>query len=269
MALKEAGVRPERLDYTVIGTASVTENGRGSKPIAQDLQSYLSSSKIRVVGDARIALEGALAGSPGVVAVSGTGSIVLGKDAAGTLVRVGGWGSLAGDEGSAQWIGRRAIQEAAHAADGVTKPTLLVSAIRRYFGLSKFEHIIDAIYARPMTPPELGALAPLVTRAADRGDTTALAIFEQGAAALAQQAAAAARRLRLRKPLVSHQGSMFTVKEYFRKEFERNLLIQIHRARFVAPSLPPLGGAFLLALRGCRIEVSTATVNAFKVTCHE
>ncbi len=32
---------------------------------------------------------------------------------------IGGWGPLAGDEGSAQWTGRRAIQEAAHASDGI------------------------------------------------------------------------------------------------------------------------------------------------------
>lgn len=269
IALKEAGVRSSRLSYTVVGTASVAENGRGANLIVKNLRPYLKHSKIRVVGDARIALEGALGGAPGVVAVSGTGSIVLGKNAAGRMVRVGGWGPLAGDEGSAQWIGRRAIQEAAHAADGVTKPTLLLNAIRRHFGLRRFELIIDAIYACPMTPAELGALAPLVTRAADRGDAIALEIFEQGATALARQTVVAARRLHLRKPLVSHQGSMFTVKNHFRKRFEKELLLQTPGAQFGAPSLSPLGGAFLLALKCCGVEPSIAVVNTFKAACHE
>jgi N-acetylglucosamine kinase-like BadF-type ATPase len=269
MALKDARVRPSRVNYTVIGTASVTSDGRGSDPIVKDLKPYLANSKIAVVGDARIALEGALAGAPGVVTVAGTGSIVLGKDAAGRLLRVGGWGPLAGDEGSAQWIGRRAIQEAAHAADGVTKPTQLLNAVRRHFDVRKFAHIIDVIYAHPMTPAELGALAPLVTRAADRGDVVAREIFKQGAVSLARQVAAAARRLHLKKPLVSHQGSMFTVEKHFRGEFEKQLLLHIRGAQFVAPALSPLGGAFLLALQGCGLEASIPVVNTFKTACHE
>lgn len=176
-------------------------------------------------------------------------------------------GPLAGYEGSAQWIGCRAIQEVAHAADGVTKPTLLLNAVRRHFGLTKFEHIIDVIYARPMTPAELGALAPLVTRAADRGDVVVPEIFKQGTASLARQVAEAARRLHLKKPLVSHQGSMFTVKEHFRGEFEK--LLHIRGVQFVAPSLSPLGGAFLLALQDCGVDASIPVVNTFKAACHE
>lgn len=269
MALKEAHVRPSRILYTVIGTAGVTSDGRGSDLIATELKSYLKSSQIRVVGDARIALEGALEGAPGVVVVAGTGSIVLGKNTAGRLLRIGGWGPLAGDEGSAQWIGRRAIQEAAHAADGVIKPTLLFNAIRRHFGLRKFEHILDVIYVRAMTPADLGKLAPLVTQAADRGDMVAREIFKEGATSLARQVAEAARRMHLSKPLVSHQGSMFIVKDHFRAEFEKQLLFLIRGARFVPPSLSPLGGAFLLALEGCRLEASSPVVNTFKMACHE
>lgn len=266
-ALKDAGIRPARIALVVVGSAGVTHDGRGAKPIVEDMRKYLKDTKIVVVGDGRIALAGALAGAPGVVAVSGTGSIVLGKDSAGRVLRVGGWGPLAGDEGSAQWIGRRAIQEAAHAADCETCPTLLIDSLRRYFRLRKFDRIIDTIYAHPMTPSELGALAPLVTRAADRGDVVARGIFVQGAKALALQAATASRRLHLRKPLVSHQGSMFTV-TYFRSAFERELRLKIRGARFVTPSLPPLGGAFLIALRHCDLPASPRAMDTFRNACH-
>lgn len=266
-ALKDAVIRPARIALVLVGSAGVTHDGRGAKPIVEDMRKYLKDIKIIVVGDGRIALAGALADAPGVVAVSGTGSIVLGKDRAGRVLRVGGWGPLAGDEGSAQWIGRRAIQEAAHAADNVTSPTLVTDSLRRYFRLRKFDRIVDAIYAHPMTPSELGALAPLVTQAADRGDAVALRIFVEGAKAVALQAATAARRLHLRKPLVSHQGSMFTV-TYFRSAFEREVRLQIRGARFVAPNLPPLGGAFLMALRHCEFPASPAAMDTFRKACH-
>lgn len=265
-ALRDARIRPAGVAGVVVGSASVTHDGRGAKPIAKDMRRYLGSTKIVVVGDGRIALEGALAGGPGVVAVSGTGSIVLGKNAAGQLLRVGGWGPLAGDEGSAQWIGRRAIQESAHAADAVTGPTLLIDSLRGHLGLREFDRIIDTIYAHPMTPSELGALAPLVTRAADQADAVARAIFAEGAKALALQAATTARRLHLRKPLVSHQGSMFNVK-YFRSAFETELRLRVTGSRFVAPSLPPLGGAFLMALQLCGVPASTSAVDAFRNAC--
>ena len=266
-ALKDAHIWPARVAFVVVGSASVTHDGRGAKPIAGDMRRYLKGCPISVVGDGRIALEGALAGASGVVAVSGTGSIVLGRNSAGWVLRVGGWGPLAGDEGSAQWIGRRAIQEAAHAADRVAPPTLLTGMLRRHFRLGEFDRIIDTIYAHPMTPSELGALAPLVTRAADRGDTVARAIFAEGAKALARQSATAARRLHLRKPLVSHQGSMFTVEDHFRNTFAKELRLQIPGAHFIAPSLPPLGGAFLLALQGCEAPASPAAIDAFRDAC--
>lgn len=268
MALKEAHIPPARIDFAAVGSASVSHDGRGAKPIVEDMRRYLKTSRIHVVGDGRIALEGALAGAPGVVVVAGTGSIVLAKNSTGQVLRVGGWGPLAGDEGSAQWIARRAIQEAAHAADGLTRTTLLIDALRRHFKLINFDRIIDMIYAHPMTPSELGALAPLVTQAADKSDATAKAIFAEGAKALVQQAATAARGLHLRKPLISHQGSMFTVEDHFRSAFEKELHLQIPAARFVRPSLPPLGGAFLLALEGCNIHASTAVLDTFKDELH-
>jgi hypothetical protein len=73
----------------------------------------------------------------------------------------------------------------------------------------------------------------------------------------------------LKKPLVSHQGSMFTVEKHFRREFEKQLLLHIRGAQFVAPALSPLGGAFLLALQGCGLEASIPVMNTFKTACHE
>lgn len=269
MALTNAGVRSSHIGYTVIGTASVTAQGLGAAPIEADIRSFLCKACVRVIGDARIALEGALGGEEGVVAVAGTGSIVLGRNANGTLVRIGGWGPLAGDEGSAQWLGRRALQEAAHADDQVTRKTLLLDGICSHYGLKSFEQVLDIIYDHPMTSAELGALAPLVTTAADRGDKTARNILNQGAIALAAQVAAAARRLRLKTPLISHQGSMFTVRRRFRAPFAAELLRLMPQARLIAPRLPPIGGAFLLALADAGVNVSTKTLRTFCEDFHE
>ena len=268
LALKAAGVRSSRVGQTVIGTASVTSDGGGAAPIEHDIASSLRNQRVRVVGDARIALEGALASRPGLVAVAGTGSIVLGRSSAGKLMRVGGWGPLAGDEGSAQWVGRRALQEAAHSADQVTKETLLLDAICAFYRLHSFDDVLGVIYGHPMTSAELGALAPLVTEAADRGDKIARSILVQGAAGLAAQVAAAARRLKIKAPLVSHQGSMFSVRRRFRTPFANELLRLLPDARLIEPHLPRIGGALLLALAELGIEASPTVIRKFREGCH-
>jgi N-acetylglucosamine kinase-like BadF-type ATPase len=50
-----------------------------------------------VVNDALVALESGAPGQPGVVIISGTGSISYGRNAQGQGARAGGWGHVIGD----------------------------------------------------------------------------------------------------------------------------------------------------------------------------
>ena len=52
-----------------------------------------------VVNDALVALEAGVPGEPGVVIISGTGSISDGRNARNEGARSGGWGHVLGDEG--------------------------------------------------------------------------------------------------------------------------------------------------------------------------
>lgn len=67
-----------------------------------------------VINDVELAWRGAFPEGRGVLILAGTGSMAF---APGGL-RVGGWGDLIGDEGSAFWIGQRALVEMARAIDG-------------------------------------------------------------------------------------------------------------------------------------------------------
>jgi hypothetical protein len=63
--------------------------------------------RVVVLSDAQAAHLGALGGRPGVLILSGTGSIVIGRKAGGRWARAGGLGPLLGDEGSAFWLGQQ------------------------------------------------------------------------------------------------------------------------------------------------------------------
>ncbi len=51
-------------------------------------------------------LKDAFSGKAGSILIAGTGSIMFGKDEAGEIHRVGGFGRFIGDEGSGYRIGR-------------------------------------------------------------------------------------------------------------------------------------------------------------------
>lgn len=260
-ALRSAHVRPDNIAVAVAGSASVDHWGRGGAAIRDNLRRYLPRAEVRVLADALIAHEGAFAGGAGVVIISGTGSIVLGRNRKRQYVRKGGWGPLLGDEGSAQWIARQALQAAARAADGTGPPTTLLRAFRRHYRIPSFLRIFDIVYQHPITPAEIGSLAPIATKAAQSGDARAIEIFRCGGEALGLQAAQAAQELRLTR--VSYQGSMFSVGALLLDPLCASLMRHAPFARVEHPVLPPLGGAFLVALRAIRRRANAAALGTF------
>lgn len=247
----------------VAGIAGAESMGRGAKVFHSALKDVLPSAKLRILGDIRIALEGALAGKPGAVIVSGTGSVVFGRNADGTTVKVGGWGAWFGDEGSAQWIGREALRCAAHAIDRTGPSTVLEQSFQRYFRVRSFNQIAKLI-SRYSSPASFGALAPLVVKAAHEQDRVARQIFRRAGECLAQQAASALSRLRLDQPLVSYQGAVFEAGNLLLTPLRKYLRERTPRARLVAPVLPPLGGAWLIALSLIGESPTAQMINNFR-----
>jgi len=64
------------------------------------------AEKVTVISDVELTRNKAFGQSPGIVVLSGTGSIALGKNKRGKIARAGGLGHKLGDEGSGYWIGK-------------------------------------------------------------------------------------------------------------------------------------------------------------------
>ncbi|MBI4422931.1 MAG: hypothetical protein HY554_04360, partial [Elusimicrobia bacterium] len=95
------GLRPAAL---VLGS---TRLGRASDRARVRRALLAVAPRARVLADLELAWAAALGGAPGVLLLSGTGSVAYGRDACGHAARVGGLGPLLGDEGSAFWLGRQ------------------------------------------------------------------------------------------------------------------------------------------------------------------
>ena len=90
--------------------------------------------------------------------------------------RVGGWGSLLGDEGSGHAIGLEALRRVARSADGRGAETALRGRLLARLGLDAPEELIA--WSASASRAEVAALAPEVGRAAEAGDAAASEILE-------------------------------------------------------------------------------------------
>lgn len=153
-----------------------------------------------IVNDALIALV-AGAGpspSPGVVVISGTGSIAYGVSHRGVAARAGGWGPTLGDEGSGYWIGRRALEAIARDVDGRGPHTALTPLVLDHFSLARPEALIAEIYHQEHSRRAVASLGPVVDRARAEGDTVAGEIMIDAADELALAASSVISRLEMR-----------------------------------------------------------------------
>ncbi|NLC32390.1 MAG: hypothetical protein GX781_03735 [Clostridiales bacterium] len=148
---------------------------------------------VHVTNDAQIALAAQTRGEPGILIISGTGSIGYGVNDLGEGKRVGGYGYLVGDEGSAYWLGRKAITASLLAHDEIGSQTLLLPMILKTLGLTQAEGLVDFVYGSNKL--DIAALAPVVIEAGQKGDAIAGGIIEEAAQRLAAMATALVRQL--------------------------------------------------------------------------
>ncbi|PFH45141.1 hypothetical protein AMATHDRAFT_9933 [Amanita thiersii Skay4041] len=147
----------------------------------------------------------------GVILLTGTGSIAysyrLSSNSGPTrsilpipIERSGGWGYLLGDEGSAYYIGKTALQRALRARDEGVPPTNLHRAILEHFGCKTIGEILSFVYKSSQSSstgldldPKLriASLSPLVLGLAfpsngSKNDEGALDVVRRSASAAAE-----------------------------------------------------------------------------------
>lgn len=187
--------------------------GAGTAAAREAMRAALADAglarSITVVTDGRIALDGALAGGAGILLVAGTGSVAYGRAEDGRTARCGGWGEVAGDEGSGYAIGLSGVRAALHAADGRGPSTRLLPTLFQAMGVSEAAEV--ASWVGRAAKGEVAALAPQVVALAEAGDGVADRILEEAAGALYRHVEALVDRLgpwSAPVPVVFHGGAL-------------------------------------------------------------
>jgi N-acetylglucosamine kinase-like BadF-type ATPase len=219
------------------------------------------NSRIVIVNDALIALETGAPGQPGVVIISGTGSIAYGRNAAGEAARSGGWGYVLGDEGSGYWIGRAALRAVLREADLRGPRTVLTQMLLDHFQVTQPQLLLHEVYHHHLKPAAIGALASSVQAAFSQGDEVAAGILRGAADELEGAALSVALRLELMGEAFSFilSGGIFRAVPWLIEELSRRLPLAASQSTTVLLDKEPAEGAVMLAVQeahgGARIPV--------------
>ena len=224
--------------------------GAGREPERQALASRELADEVVIHADFSIALDDAFGEGPGVLLVSGTGSVAFGRGPSGQSARCGGWGPVCGDEGSGQWVGRRALSVVTAAADGREPETALVGAVLTAAQVNDPQELVA--WAAQATPAQLASLAPVVSSVAEAGDLRANAILSLAVEELVLHVRTLSRQLfgdeRAATP-VALAGGMLTKGTTLRKRFEHRLKSAVPGAQLHVGEVEPARGAVRSALR--------------------
>ncbi len=247
-----AGTAPLRA--AVVGASGI-EQGTPVQAQGREIAAAclgLPLARVAVSGDERTGLRGAFPAGAGILVISGTGTITLGRDGRGREHRCAGWGWLLDGAGAAMDIGRDGLALSLQMADGRRPTTALLAALWGGLGLDPLDpqapqrikaRVVDPAFG----PAGFARLAPLVDTLAASGDRDAAAILARHGDALAESVAAVARALDLADPAVCGQGGALRHLAGLREAFGRALAERLPGARTVAPAGDACDGALAMA----------------------
>jgi glucosamine kinase len=219
------------------------ESVRG--PVEKAVQGMGLAHRSGVGTDVEAAFHDAFRKGPGILVISGTGSVACGRNESGKEARVGGWGSLLGDEGSGYAIGLEALRRVARGAEGRGPETGMEKAILTHLGLESPEALVS--WTGEAKKADIAALVPLVVDASKDGDGAAVEILVKAVEELGGHVLALLANLGpwSTPPKVALSGGLLGPKGPLRKSMEVTIAAQ--RLTMVDRDPDPALGAATLA----------------------
>jgi N-acetylglucosamine kinase-like BadF-type ATPase len=194
---------------------------------------------------------GSLAGEDGINVISGTGSMTYGERQ-GLGHRVGGWGELFGDEGSAYWIATQGLNAFSRMSDGRLSRGPLYDLLTKRLELAGDLDVVSLVIDTwGGNRTNIAALATTVCQAAREGDTVAAKILADAVAELVTLVDTTRTLVGFADQEtvpVSYSGGMFS-DEAFRELFVTALESQPANYDLRRPLLDPALGAALYAAK--------------------
>ena len=250
-ACAQANLTPAQIQRSCIGLAGAARTE--VREIVQRILAEILPSSFEIISDMEIALEAAFGKGPGVVVISGTGSVAYGRNPKGQTVRAGGWGHAISDEGSGYWIGKTAVATAVNEGED-SKDTCLLKMIAKAWGVSTHQQVVKVANSVPM--PDFAALFPIVQQAAEKQNKQAITVLTSAGEELAKLADAVVTGVFTSSDhvRVAMSGGVFAHSSLVREVFYNCVKAAHRRAELVDQLVEPVLGALQRARRPTRNE---------------
>lgn len=253
LALVEAGIAIRDVEYAYCGIAG-SDHPEHRQRVIDSLSVFFPRGNFVVDTDARIALTAAVGFGPGIVVISGTGSVAFGRSESGEESRAGGWGPTLGDEGSGYWIAREGLSAILRAHDGRGFTTKMTELLCQEHGICAPEDLPRFVYANTTHADDIARFGKLVIEAAQSMDDVAREILTRGGSELAECVLAIARKLHMTDSAfpVAYVGGAFHAGELLLNPMRLRLQRDAPHATLMKPDRPPVEGAALMAMHAAR-----------------
>ena len=229
-----------------IGAGFAGARGTAEVSVARSaLQSVWPQVKTVAVGqDTDSALAAAWGQGDGFLVIAGTGSNVVGR-LAGKKYTAGGHGHLLGDAGSGYDLATRALRAVYRERDRQGAAPKLAAGLLAHAGAADLDRLLRAVY-HPRGKEWLAGFAPVVLRAAARGDSLAREVVREATGELAERLAELARRLKVRPTRVALTGGLVE-NDFYRQQLTAAVAGRLPGARVTVLQTPGEIGAAKMA----------------------
>jgi N-acetylglucosamine kinase-like BadF-type ATPase len=239
------------LEYAFFGLPAYGEDAAVDPLLDAACRRLLGHDRYRCDNDMVCGWAGSLACADGINLVAGTGSIGYGERQ-GHKARVGGWGEVFSDEGSAYWIAIQGLNAFTRMSDGRLPSGPLRQIFVDALDLATDLDICARVMGeKGMTRDEVAALALIVAQAAEKGDLQAAGILDCAGFELARMAQALRVRLGFEEGetvLLSWSGGVLTKQDAVRAAFLLHLEQQGSYDVITPRHEPGVGAALYAAL---------------------
>jgi len=236
----------DQLHQVVIGAAGIS-NPQVSIRLEQNVRAQGYDGPVYITGDQETALYGAQDAMEGIILIAGTGSICFGVNRHGEMHRTGGFGHLIDDEGSGYSIGRQLLAMLVQAEDGRLASSIIPAMVYEQLELRTVQEIIGFVYGKQTTKKDIAALAPIMTKACELGDTYALKLAKSTAESLHELLIPVIEKLKLHNSKVAISGSVLQKSPFVYSALERKLAETYPHVKLILPIKDAAYGAVLMA----------------------
>ncbi len=252
-----------RLSSVFLGMASLDPR------VSKIVQTLVSADIVVVENDTVSAWAGATLCDPGVITISGTGSVSFGVNERAERAMSAYWAHLFGDEGSGFDLGRRTLTLAARAFDGRGERTVLLNKVLEHFGVSSMDEVRREIYSESLERHKIAKIAEILITAAKEGDIVAKSEMGHAGVQLAEGAVAVLRKLKLIDTgcIVCPAGGVFEAAgELLKVPYRKSVLQYSPEAIVKDPEFPPVIGSVMLAMKQAGLSLTSDVVRKLKQT---